>query len=66
MMIKSEDVIFTLGHDLLNDLGARSTGQIYHVKSAPPLRAYISPDYLYFTLLIIYTHYLYVSPDSRS
>ena len=37
MMIKSKDVIFMLGHDLLT----RSTGQIYHANSAPPLRAYI-------------------------
>ena len=34
MMIKSKDVIFKLGHDLLNDLGTRSTGQIYQAESA--------------------------------
>ena len=35
------NVIFKLGHDLLNDLGTRSTGQIYHAKREPPLRAFI-------------------------
>ena len=38
MMIKLEDVIFMLGHDLLNDLGTGSRGQIYPAKRLPSLR----------------------------